>query len=197
MIPKTVTLQVIMPLMQGRHWDLLASEEKKRSQERIYATAKISFPDVDINVTDDFIGVTLDQVCAQRPAALPSQLSEIGRSLQSLEGERPSADSISLEMLSEPNVLESEMAWQPVPDLMYGAMLTSFVKPMHYSSASDPGYRTTSTPDIQTETFSNRNWHDHSMTGLFSATGMDPWTCQATQMASDPDVTASAEAIRL
>ncbi len=172
-IPNTVTLQVIMPLMQGRHWNLLALEEKRRIQERIHATTKISFPDVDINSTDESIGVTLDQARAQRPAALPSQPSEIGRSFQSLVEERPSADSIGVEMLSEPNIFESEMAWQPIPDLMYGAVFTNFVKPVHYNSVPNLGYRTTSTTDIQPGTFSNRNWYDHNMTGLFSATGMD------------------------
>ena len=139
-IPKTVSLQVIMPLMQGKYWDLLKPEEKTRTQTRVYATEKNSFPSLEINSSKEVGGVTLGQICPQRPAATQTELGETRQPFQSLDGEMSSADFISDEMRSGSDALETGMAHDPVLDLMYGTMFTSFVQPMSYDAVPGPGY---------------------------------------------------------
>ncbi|KAF2803579.1 uncharacterized protein BDZ99DRAFT_468120 [Mytilinidion resinicola] len=141
-IPKTVTLQVATALMQGKHWDLLSSEAKRKTEERISLIMEAFFPNLTINSSHSSTGMPPDRAGDTSPAESPSERGPIGISSQPLEEERPSADSIGdkSHMQSDPSVLESEMAWYPAPDLMYGTMFTSFVEPIYDSAFSNGGW---------------------------------------------------------
>ncbi|KAF2497902.1 hypothetical protein BU16DRAFT_537494 [Lophium mytilinum] len=140
-IPKTVTLQVVASLMQGKHWDLLSPEAKRKTEERIDITMEAFFPNATSSSSDDSTSLLSTQTRGPSPTGSLTERSPIDLLPQSTE-ESTSAAAINIEndLQLKPNGMESEMAWYPVPDLMYGTMFTSYMEPIYGSALPSDGW---------------------------------------------------------
>jgi len=176
-IPNTVTLQVILPLTQGKYWDLLNAEEKQRTQARLSANTGLLLLEVDTSSRDEYIGVTEAQMCAHRPTEPPSPVNESERHLQPPGEEIVSRNTSGFEMGDEPSGFESNNIWDPFPDLLDGTTFTSFVKPVLCAAPSTLGSQSFFATGVQTNDCTNHTGHDESRSGLMDVSGTDFFTC--------------------
>ena len=179
MIPNTVILQIILPLTQGKCWDLLSAEEKERTHARLSAKTGLSLLEDNTGSRNEYGSVTEAQTCAHRLTEPPSPVNDSGRLFQLPGEERVSTDTCGFEVGNQPSAFELNDFWDPFPDLLDGTTFTNFVNPVFCAAPSTSAAQAFPAIELRTTDCRDQIGHDESRPGLMDVSGTDFMACLA------------------